>query len=350
MVHSACPSLIQPRPTRATMTTNSTSTTPATTMPRAVDDAAQASSDKGLSSKGKKLLGLSKKKQQQQHEREAAPAVDAKPLPATTTTPAPCAPSLMPSPPLSTSRGRSADGFAPGLHSPASSLIFERNVQEPEASAAVPAHIKTEDHIPPALDASSLAITDAQLNPDDVEIVMHAAHKTQGGAHDEAVAGAVAAAAAAAAATATATATATGEPSEVGYGALDLTDPRRLSFISFADVVQAEHVEYDRQELLGAGLASPVSSPPTTTTTSGAASPQTADLGRTLSHGSRKSGAQSPPIAAAAAAAAATTVGAELPLQIETMRQALRKTHSGDLSGVRSQPMSPVSLMHEDNR
>ena len=31
-------------------------------------------------------------------------------------------------------------------------------------------------------------------------------------------------------------------------------------------------------------------------------------------------------------------------LQIETMRQALRKTGSGDLSGVRSQPMSATSL------
>jgi hypothetical protein len=35
----------------------------------------------------------------------------------------------------------------------------------------------------------------------------------------------------------------------------------------------------------------------------------------------------------------------ELPVQIETMRQALRKTHSGDLSAARSQsqPLSAVS-------
>jgi hypothetical protein len=63
------------------------------------------------------------------------------------------------------------------LHSPASSQIFERNVQEPEPSPAIPAHIKTEDHIPAALDASSLAITDDHLNPDEVEIVMHVAHQ-----------------------------------------------------------------------------------------------------------------------------------------------------------------------------
>lgn len=110
------------------------------------------------------------------------------------------APMLMPSPPLTTSpppdhrspRGspriypagiaaspnrRLNRSSSPGLHSPASSQIFERDVQEPEPSPAIPAHIKTEDHIPPALDASSLAITDDHLNPDEVEIVMHSAHQ-----------------------------------------------------------------------------------------------------------------------------------------------------------------------------
>lgn len=78
------------------------------------------------------------------------------------------APSLLPSPPLTTSpRGLSPRGSpriyptgvaaspsrrvrssSPGLHSPASSQIFERNVQEPESSPAIPAHIQTEDHIP----------------------------------------------------------------------------------------------------------------------------------------------------------------------------------------------------------
>jgi hypothetical protein len=138
-----------------------------------------------------------------------------------------------------------------------------------------------------------------------------------------------------------------------GYGSLDMTDPRRLSFISFADVVQAEHVEQDRQEMLGAASGealqfmslsstanrspSPVRSPASShgmsasPPTSGAASPKIVK-----SPGSPKSptvtGTQSPPL------------GTELPLQIETMRQALRKTHSGDLSGFRSQPLSAVSL------
>jgi hypothetical protein len=43
---------------------------------------------------------------------------------------------------------------SPRLHSPASSQIFERNVQEdvlpPQASPQIPSHIITENHIPPA--------------------------------------------------------------------------------------------------------------------------------------------------------------------------------------------------------
>ena len=139
------------------------------------------------------------------------------------------------------------------------------------------------------------------------------------------------------------------------YGSLDMTDPRRLSFISFADVVQAEHVEQDR-EMLGSSEAlqfqslsstanrspSPVRSPASShgmsasPTTSGAASPRLADAGRTRSPGSPMSpmhGTSSPPLGSG-----------EPALQIETMRQALRKTHSGDLSGHRSQPLSAVSL------
>lgn len=131
------------------------------------------------------------------------------------------------------------------------------------------------------------------------------------------------------------------EGTTVGYGALDLTDPRRLSFISFADVVLGEHVEYDRQEGgMGGGLvsgsttipsasASPTTTTPTTTTTP--------ELDHSLSREST-------------CAAGAGGLGGELVVQIETMRQALRKTRSGDLGGARSQPMSlsPVRLRHEE--
>lgn len=323
--------------------------------------------DSSLLAKGKrKILGLGQKKEGAAKEERAEE---------TQRTMSPTsAPTLLPSPPLTDQRasprgsprvrpvgiGASPNrrsmhrSASPGLHSPASSAIFERNVQEPEDSSAIPAHIKTEDHIPPALDASSLAITDNHLNPDEVEIVMHSAHQpastaVAGGmadsvyspslAHDESMASSHAD---------------VNEPAS-DYGSLDMTDPRRLSFISFADVVQAEHVEQDR-ELLGSSEAlqfqslastanrspSPVRSPAsshgmsTSPPTSGAASPRLADNGRTRSPGSPMSpmhGTSSPPLGSG-----------EPALQIETMRQALRKTHSGDLSGHRSQPLSAVSL------
>jgi hypothetical protein len=37
-------------------------------------------------------------------------------------------------------------------------------------------------------------------------------------------------------------------------------------------------------------------------------------------------------------------LGEELPVQIETMRQALRKTRSGDMGGAKSQPLSAASV------
>ncbi|KAF2020192.1 hypothetical protein BU24DRAFT_419766 [Aaosphaeria arxii CBS 175.79] len=246
---------------------------------------------------------------------------------------------------------------SPGLlHSPASSQIFERNVQESvsdlsrsELSSHLPTHITTEDHIPPVLEASSLAITDDHLNPDEVEIVMHSAHQP-------------------------AAAAVTGRPESVyspsqddlpmsssgqseiadgasNYASLDTTDVRRLSFISFADVVQAEHVENDREAMQFMSLSetanrspSPVRSPTsshgfgTSPPTSGAASEKGTDLGSPKilrAPGSPPApGTQSPPLS---------------DLHVETMRQALRKTGNGEFepSAPRSQPLSALSL--EDN-
>lgn len=338
----------------------------------AVGESKAGESD-GLLAKSKKLLGLKGKKRDGDALQKDASLADTT---ANTTSPS-SAPTLLPSPPLTVnpserrvsprgsprmlpigaSPGRRLNrSSSPGLHSPASSLIFERNVQEPEPSADVPAHIKTEDFIPPALDASSLAITDDHLSPDQVEIVTHSAHQPAVAAvagslsdslhspplaHDESITSSHADLTEAAS----------------GYGSLHTTDPRRLSFISFADVVQAEHVEQDRQETLGnsdalhymslsatanrspSPVRSPVSShgmsasPPT----SGAASPKGTDQGLTRSPASptySTAGAQNPSL--------------EFPLQIETMRQALRKTHSGDLSASRSQPLSAVSLEDQD--
>jgi hypothetical protein len=78
---------------------------------------------------------------------------------------------------------------SPRLQSPASTEIFERNVQEPipianlhnELSPAhIPNHVLTEDHIPAALEASAEAITSSNLNADDVEIVTATSHQPAG--------------------------------------------------------------------------------------------------------------------------------------------------------------------------
>ncbi|KAI9847125.1 MAG: hypothetical protein M1838_001008 [Thelocarpon superellum] len=257
---------------------------------------------------------------------------------------------------------------SPHPSSPATSLIFERDVQEsvlpPQSSPAIPAHIQTEHHIPPVLEASSYAITDDHLDPDNVAIVTHAAHQP-------------------ASATVTGTGTGTGTGTSTGsaisdaggqawsddlavhpekddaasnYGVLDAADVRRLSFISFADVVQSEHAEhvashdplhlpsslpfspihFSAANRSPSPIRSPVSShgPGTTPPTSVPASLHGLDaspgrLARGPGLGSPQSSGSPPPL------------GGEL--TIETMRQALRKTASSDLSGLISQPLSAVS-------
>lgn len=255
---------------------------------------------------------------------------------------------------------------SPRLHSPASSQIFERNVQEdvvpPQASPQIPSHIITENHIPPALDASSAAITNEQLDPDSVEIVTHAMHQPA----------AVPASSVSLEASTTSfqedystyRAEASGDDNASNYGALDSADVRRLSFISFADVVHAEHAELaepgslehpaGRNSVHLGNLAgtipslaaasprshspmrSPISSPGHGTSPPSSVSPSFKGLETSPgkvhrgSGGSTQQSAQSPPLSAAGE------------LNIETMRQALRKTGSGDLSGIRSQPLSAV--------
>ena len=265
----------------------------------------------------------------------------------------------MASPPIPTSHpygipaspGRNMSSGSPHIPSPASSQIFERNVQEDglasTASPAIPAHITTENHIPPVLDASSVAITDDHLNPDKVEIITHASHQpasvtVTGGGISEPVASLPQAESAA---------HPENEDAASSYGALDAADVRRLSFISFADVVHAEHAAdhasgRDSVPLSGTASIAPLragnrspspirspvashafsSSPPL----GGPSSSRGLDTspnrgGRSL--GSALPGQSPPP-------------GGEL--TIETMRQALRKTGSGDFSGARSQPISAV--------
>lgn len=245
---------------------------------------------------------------------------------------------------------------SPRLHSPASSQIFERDVQEDvvpaQASPQIPSHIITENYIPPALDASSEAITNENLDPDSVEIITHATHQP-------------------------AAVTITGGTPELpvtpslhedfpstlrhdadnvsNYGSLDTSDVRRLSFISFADVVNAEHAGHGdgdlrRDSAHTAGLSSnpalapprspsplrsPVSSHGLSTSPPTSVSASVKGLETSPNRGIRGAGSPPPP-------SQVVPLGGEL--NIETMRQALRKTGSGDLSGFRSAPMSAVGL------
>jgi len=256
---------------------------------------------------------------------------------------------IMPSSP-----GRVGMPSSPRLSSPSGSQIFERNVQDDAvlpSSAAIPAHIQTENHIPPVLDASSEAITNDHLNPDAVEIVTHTHHLP-----------------AAAAVTGTslppsqdnlaapwaedlAAFSSDKEELASNYGSLDSSDVRRLSFISFADVVQAEHgglggLPGNRESVHMAGLTSlaslggnrspsPMRSP---------VSSQGAETSPPNSKtGSIKGFNMSPvrqPLGSPMSAEHSIGGG---DLNIETMSQALRRTGSTDLSQARASiPVSPL--------
>lgn len=335
-----------------------------------VDDGAHSGSEKpdaAMKSGKRRFWGMGKKKEDEKSRKKseatstsaAAAGVASittgrptSPLPSSYMMPVSSSPQRVNHPyGMPSSPGRHLYSSSPRLASPASSQIFERDVQEDglvaQASPAIPAHITTENHIPPVLEASSLAITDNHLDPDHVEIVMHSAHQpatmTVTGSNSHEIAG-----------------TYSHEDymthtdfddNASSYGALDSNDVRRLSFISFADVVHSEHAEHggnrDSVHLADfsstgpplsapnrspSPLRSPVSShglsgsPPT----SGSASFQ--GLETSSSRGGR--GPASP------LSAHSPPAGGEL--TIETMRQALRKTGSGDLGGARSQPMSAV--------
>ncbi|KAK9240378.1 hypothetical protein V1525DRAFT_228807 [Lipomyces kononenkoae] len=60
----------------------------------------------------------------------------------------------------------------PRVSSPASSMIFERHVQDPVLTpSGVPSHHHSENLIPPVLAASCEALTDESVDPDEVEVV-----------------------------------------------------------------------------------------------------------------------------------------------------------------------------------
>jgi hypothetical protein len=254
------------------------------------------------------------------------------------------------------SPGQRYRSSSPRLHSPASSLIFERNVQDNtlpgELSPAIPSHIQTEDHIPPVLEASSLAITDDHLNPDEVEIVMHNAHQSaaaavSGSVHESTMTSPLAV-------LEDAPPHLDVEELQSNYGSLDTTDPRRLSFISFADVVQAEHQESSRDALhllnLSSATANRSPSPVRSPASSHGMSASPPQSGAASVHGIDAVPSGLPVPGSWTPGSPTTATGTHSPphgsgeLKIETMRQALRKTGSGDLSGARSQPLSATSM------
>ncbi|KFY29757.1 hypothetical protein V493_02264 [Pseudogymnoascus sp. VKM F-4281 (FW-2241)] len=249
---------------------------------------------------------------------------------------------------ITQSPNRNLHSTSPRVVSPAGSQIFERDVQESASqvpnSPAIPAHIQTEDRIPAVLDASSEAITDNALDPDTVEIVMHSSHQPAA----KNVTGISGSEAAGTNWSEDLLAHPDKDDAASNYGALDSADVRRLSFISFADVVQSEQTEHmnNRDPMHFAGLTtlssghrspSPIrstvssqgvgTSPPT----SKSASIKGLDLSPTRA---------GKPLASPTLSFPSPTSGSEL--TIETMSQALRKTASGDLTGTRSQPMSPI--------
>ncbi|KAM3438702.1 hypothetical protein NHJ13734_004043 [Beauveria thailandica] len=247
---------------------------------------------------------------------------------------------------------------SPRLASPAGSQIFERDVQDSTilkpSSPAIPTHIQTENYIPSVLDDASEAITNNKLDPDTVEIVTHSSHQpasvTVTGAPNSPTDHQTSTEWAAELASFADRIGVSGETAS-NYGSLDSADVRRLSFISFADVVQSEHSvglrsPISRENLHLAGLTSlppsalnrspsPIRSPVssqglgTSPPTSNPASVKGVEMSppRKLM-GSPKSTQHS--------------LAAPSELNIETMRQALRRTGSTDLASARSMPVSPI--------
>ncbi|KAI1188628.1 hypothetical protein F5B17DRAFT_439437 [Nemania serpens] len=265
----------------------------------------------------------------------------------TTTSPVPLeSPKMVPSSP-----GRGLHSPSPRMSSPAGSQIFERDVQESTilpTSPAIPSHIQTENHIPPVLDASSEAITDDHLNPDTVEIVTHVSHQpaavtVAGGSLYDNASGSW---------TEDFGTFSDKEESASNYGSLDSTDIRRLSFISFADVVQAEQgpsglATGSRDSMHLAGLTS-LASMGVNRSPSPIRSPVSSQAPETSPPNSKSGsvkGFSLSPVRKPLGSPTSTEYNLGLSsgeLTIETMSQALRRTGSADLSVARSHPISPI--------
>ncbi|KAF6832536.1 hypothetical protein CPLU01_06078 [Colletotrichum plurivorum] len=336
--------------------------------PRAASSHKEPEADTGkkdVKNKVKGLFGFGKKKEDSNVSNKSSSSAAAKPHTSTVTS----NPSLSRDPsrasarsaasptrgdrhyvhPSSPGRGISS---SPRVPSPAGSQIFERDVDnmsiKPQ-SPAIPSHIQTENHIPPVLDASSEAITDDHLDPDSVEIVTHAQHQPAAAAVTGAASGTPHPPDSMAASWTEELRAFADREDASNYSSFENADVRRLSFISFADVVQAEQGGHagaagSRESIHVAGLTSlssvnaqspspirsPVSSQPAT-------SPPTSNPGsiKGLEMSPTRKSIGSP-------ISSHHNLNMSGDLNIETMSQALRRTGSTDLSGVRSLPTSPI--------
>ncbi|KAJ1333807.1 hypothetical protein MN608_03804 [Microdochium nivale] len=310
------------------------------------------------------LFGLGKKKldnhesQPTHHSTSSAPTSTPRELSeASSHQPAPPSVHVSSGAPMTPSSPRRAGRpESPRLVSPADSQIFERNVQDSalipsSASAAIPAHIQTENHIPAVLDASSEAITDNHLNPDTVEIITHTHHQPAAAAVTGGSMPPSQDNLAAPWAEDLAAFSSDKEDIASNYGSLDSSDVRRLSFISFADVVQAEHgglsgAPGNRESVHLGGLTSFASlgrnrSPSPIRSPISSQGPETSPPNSQT--GSIKGFSMSPmrqPLGSPTLTDHSIGGG---DLNIETMSQALRRTGSTDLSQARgSIPVSPL--------
>ncbi|KKA30715.1 hypothetical protein TD95_004437 [Thielaviopsis punctulata] len=247
------------------------------------------------------------------------------------------------------------------MSSPARSQIFERDVQDTSFSGfnvdAIPRHIRTENYIPSVLDASSEAITDRELDPDAVEIITHNSHQPAMAVAGSLPQSPMAHAADASWADEIVSLSDKGYNDDASYYAFsDSNDVRRLSFISFADVVQGEQLGSpiitpgNRDSFHMAGLtsltslnrsASPICSSSGSPPTSKSASIKGGDAPfRALDMSPSRKPVGSPTALTYAMAGGAVPMA---DVSVETMSEALRRTTSSDVSSaMRSIPSSPV--------
>jgi hypothetical protein len=208
------------------------------------------------------------------------------------------------------------------------------------------------------LDASSEAITDNHLDPDSVEIITHSSHQpiaasvaSTGAQTPHPLSPAVESNWADELAASYSRANAASierEDSASHHGSTEPPDVRRLSFISFADVVLSEHAVHgglsaSRESIHMASLTSFAhrSQSPIRSLGSNQASPLAS------SHGSVKGVELSPtrkPIGSPTSTHATMILGrsGSGDINIETMTQALRRTGSTDMIAIRSIPTSPI--------